>query len=295
VQEIVPHLWFDKEATEAAAFYTSLFKHSKVNSVSTITDTPSGDCDIVSFTLAGQNFMAISAGPVFKFNPSISFFTIFDDAAEIDAAWNKLVVGGKVLMPYQVWPWAKKYGWLQDKYGLSWQLSMSEHPQVGRKITPLLMYTGSATGKAKEAIEFYTGIFPNSKIDMLAAYEKGEGDQEGFLKHARFTLCGLRFMAMDSSVKHEFNFNEAISFLVSCNSQQEIDHYWTALSADPKAEQCGWLKDKFGVSWQISPRIMEEMLSMGTEEQKKRVTQAFLKMKKFDIASIEKAFEGQGG
>jgi len=292
MQQIVPHLWFDKEATEAATFYASLFRHSKVNSVSTITDTPSGDCGIVSFALAGQDFMAISAGPVFKFNPSISLFTVFDDAVEIDAVWNKLVQGGKVLMPYQAWPWAKKYGWLEDKYGLSWQLSMSEPHEVSQKITPLLMYTGPVTGKAKEAIEFYAGIFPNSKVDMLTAYGKGEGDHPGFLKHARFRLCGQRFMAMDSSLQHGFNFNEAISLLVLCNSQQEIDRYWTALSADPKAEQCGWLKDKYGVSWQIAPHIMQDMLSKGTEDQKKRVTQVFLKVKKFDIATLKKAFEG---
>jgi predicted 3-demethylubiquinone-9 3-methyltransferase (glyoxalase superfamily) len=290
MQQIVPHLWFDKEAKEAAGFYTSLFKDSKINSVSAITDTPSGDCVIVSFTLAGQNFMSISAGPRFKFNPSISFFTIFDREAEIDSVWGKLVEGGKVLMPYQAWPWAKKYGWLQDKYGLAWQLSMSEHHQVGQKITPLLMYTGLVAGKTKEAIAFYTEIFPASKVDMIAGYEKGEGDQEGFLKHARFRLCGQGFMAMDSSRKHDFNFNEAISLLVLCDSQEQIDRYWTALSADPNAEQCGWLKDKYGVSWQISPRIIGEMLSRGTEEQKKRVTQAFLKMKKLDIATVKRAF-----
>src|SRR5262249_8664155 len=154
---------FDKEAKEAAAFYTSLFKDSTVKSVSTITDTPSGDCDIVAFTLAGQDFLSISAGPIFKFNPSISFFTIFDSEAEIDDAWHKLVEGSKVLMPYQPWPWAKKDGWLLDKYGLSWQLSMSEYHPVGQKITPLLMYTGPVAGKAQDAIAFYTGIFPASK------------------------------------------------------------------------------------------------------------------------------------
>lgn len=292
MQKIVPHLWFDKEAKEAAAFYTSLFKASKVNTVSTITDTPSGDCDIVSFTLAGQDFMSISAGPIFKFNPSISLFTVFDAEAEIDATWQKLVEGGKVLMPYQAWPWAKKYGWLQDKYGLSWQLSMSEHHQLGQKITPLLMYTGAMAGKARAAIALYSEIFPDSKVDLLSAYAKGEGDQEGFLKHARFRLFGQGFMAMDSSMKHDFNFNEAISLLVLCDSQEEIDRYWIALSADAKAEQCGWLKDKYGVSWQISPRIMGEMLAKGTREQKRRVTSAFLKMKKFDIATIKKAFDG---
>jgi predicted 3-demethylubiquinone-9 3-methyltransferase (glyoxalase superfamily) len=99
-------------------------------------------------------------------------------------------------------------------------------------------------------------------------------------------------MAMDSSTKHDFKFNEAISLLVRCDSQDEIDRYWTTLSVDPEAAQCGWLKDKYGVSWQISPRIIDEMLSKGTQEQKKRVTRGFLKMKKFDIARVQKAFEG---
>jgi predicted 3-demethylubiquinone-9 3-methyltransferase (glyoxalase superfamily) len=291
MQQIVPHLWFDREAKDAAAFYTSLFRGSKVNSVSRITDTPSGDCDIVSFTLAGQEFLSISAGPLFKFNPSISFFTVFDNEAEIDTLWQKLSQGGKVLMPYQAWPWARKYGWLQDKYGLSWQLSMSDQHRVGQKITPLLMYTGRVAGKTKEALGFYTKIFPDSKLDMLVAYGKGEGDQEGFLKHARFTLCGQGFMAMDSSAKHDFNFNEAVSLLVLCDSQEEIDRCWSALSANPAAEQCGWLKDKYGVSWQVAPRIMGEMLSKGTEEQRRRVTRAFLKMKKFDIATMKRAFD----
>src|SRR5882724_9132383 len=160
-QKIVTHLWFDKEAKEATAFYASLFENSTVNHVTTITGTPSGDADIVTFTLAGQDFMAISAGPYFKLNPSISLFVIFDNEKEIEAVWNKLIEGGKALMPYQTYPWAHKYGWLQDKYGLSWQLSWSEHHQLTQKITPLLMFTGSVAGKTKEAIEMYTGIFPN--------------------------------------------------------------------------------------------------------------------------------------
>ena len=119
MQKIIPHLWFDKEAKEAAELYTSLFENSKVKNITTITDTPSGDCDVVTFDLAGQEFMAISAGPYFKLNPSISFFVVFDNEKEIEAVWNKLVYGGKVLMPYNTYPWAHKYGWLQDKYGLS--------------------------------------------------------------------------------------------------------------------------------------------------------------------------------
>lgn len=290
MQKITQHLWFDKEAKEATAFYASLFPNSKVTNVTTISGTPSGNCDIVTFTLAGQDFMAISAGPYFKFNPSISMFVVFENEQEVEAVWNKLIEGGKTLMPFQSYPWAKKYGWLQDKYGLSWQLSWSEHHQMEQKITPLLMFTKDGAGKAKAAIENYTSIFPNSKIEMILPYEKGEGDTEGFLKHARFTLAGQNFMAMDSSGPHDFIFNEAISFIVHCENQQEIDHYWEKLSVVPAAEQCGWLKDKFGVSWQIVPTIMNEMMSCGDKEKIARVTQAFLKMKKFDIAKLEEAY-----
>ena len=111
-QKITPHLWYDKEAKEAAHFYCSVFPDSKVNSVTTIRDTPSGDCDIVSFTLMGQDFMAISAGPLFKFNESISFMVHCDSQAEIDKYWGKL----------SAVPQAEQCGWLKDKYGMSWQI-----------------------------------------------------------------------------------------------------------------------------------------------------------------------------
>ncbi len=291
MQKIVPHIWFDTQAKEAAQLYASLFSNSKINNVSTITDTPSGDCDIVSFTLAGQEFMAISAGPYFKVNPSISFFVVFDNEKEIETVWNVLIDGGKALMPYNTYPWAHKYGWLQDKYGVSWQLSWSDHHQLEQKITPLMMFTKDVAGKTKEALEYYVGMFPDSKVDMLVPYEKGDGDTEGFIKHSRFTLAGQGFMAMDSSLSHEFAFNEAVSLIVNCETQEEIDYYWEKLSAVPEAEQCGWLKDKYGVSWQIVPTAMNAMMESGDPEKIARVTQAFLKMKKFDIAALQEAYD----
>lgn len=123
MQKIVPHLWFDKEAKEAANLYTSLLPNSKITNVNTIHDTPSGDCDIVSFELAGQKFMAISAGPFFKINPSISFHIKCKTVKEVDSLWKKLIQGGKALMELGEYPFSKRYGWLQDKYGLSWQIT----------------------------------------------------------------------------------------------------------------------------------------------------------------------------
>lgn len=291
MKKIIPHLWFDKEAKEATNLYTSLFQNSKVKNITTITDTPSGDSDIVTFELAGQDFMAISAGPYFKFNPSISMFVVFDNEKEINEVWNKLIDGGKEYMPYDKYPWAHKYGWLQDKYGLSWQLSWSENHKLKQKITPVLMFTEDRAGFAKEAIEYYTTIFPNSKIEMIVPYTEEDDDNEGFIKHSRFTLNGYDFIAMDSSIQHDFSFNEAISFVVECEDQEEIDYYWYKLSAYPSSEQCGWLKDKYGVSWQIVPTVMAEMMTNGSKEQIARVTQAFLKMKKFNIEDLKKAYE----
>ncbi|MDD5083528.1 MAG: VOC family protein [Candidatus Moranbacteria bacterium] len=291
-RKIVPHLWFDTEAKEAAAFYTSLFEDSRIENITTITDTPSGNCDIVSFKLSGQDFMAISAGPVFKLNPSISLFVVFDTEADIEAAWNKLIDGGKALMAYDTYPWAKKYGWLQDRYGLSWQLSWSDYHKMKQKITPSLMFTGAVAGKAKEAIDMYTGIFPDSNIEVTVPYEESDDDTPGFIKHSRFTLNRQGFIAMDSSLQHGFGFNEALSLMVNCDTQEEIDYYWEKLSAVPEAEQCGWLKDAYGVSWQIVPSSMNEMMHSGDAEKTVRVTQAFLKMKKFDIAKLEEAARG---
>ncbi len=298
MQKITPHLWFDTQAKEAAEFYTSVFPDSKITTVNTIHDTPSGDCDIVSFELWGHSFMAISAGPFFKINPSISFMVNFDPSkdadakAHLDAAWAKLSEGGTALMPLDSYPFSKHYGWIQDKYGVSWQLILTNPEGEERPtIIPSLMFVQNVCGKAEEASDFYMSIFKNSKRGALARYPAGmEPEVEGSLMFTDFKLEDQWFVAMDSAQKHEFNFSEAISFVVHCENQEEIDHYWNALSAVPQAEQCGWLKDKYGVSWQITPKEMNEMMSQGTPEQVNRVTQAFLGMKKFDIATLKKAY-----
>jgi predicted 3-demethylubiquinone-9 3-methyltransferase (glyoxalase superfamily) len=290
MQKIVPHLWFDKEAKEATALYTSLFPNSTITSSTVITGTPSGDCDLISFSILGQDFMAISAGPYFTMNPSISLSVALTNEDEIKTVWDTLAEGGKVLMALDTYPWAAKYGWLQDKYGVSWQLSMNGQQDATPTLIPSLMFTQNAAGKAKEAIEYYTSIFPEGKVDMLAPYTKDDADQEGFIKYSRFSIAGQSFTAMDSSLPHAFTFNEGVSLIVNCDTQEDIDHYWDKLSAVPEAEQCGWCKDKFGVSWQITPTRINEMMASGDAEKTGRVTQAFLQMKKFDIAKLEEAY-----
>jgi predicted 3-demethylubiquinone-9 3-methyltransferase (glyoxalase superfamily) len=293
MKRITPHLWFATEAKEAAELYTSLLPNSKITNVTTIHDTPSGDADMVSFELAGQPFMAISAGPIFKFNPSISFHIKCKEKDQVDAIWEKLLPGGKVLMPLDAYPFSERYGWIQDKYGLSWQVIYAGTNEIKQVITPVLTFVGSVAGKTEEAVTFYTSVFKDSKAFFMQRYGKGqEPEKEGTIQYASFMLAGMEFGAMDSAREHNFSFNEAISFIVPCETQEEIDSYWEKLSADPKAEQCGWLKDKFGVSWQVVPTAMGEMMQNGTPEQINRVTQAFLPMKKFDIATLKKAYEG---
>ncbi|HEV2720233.1 MAG TPA: VOC family protein [Thermoanaerobaculia bacterium] len=289
MQKITPHLWFDTQAVEAAKFYTSLFDHSRIKNVTTLHDTPSGSVDMVSFEIAGQGFEAISAGPLFKFNPSISFLVSCPTKEEVDKLWGALSAGGTTLMELGEYPFSDRYGWAQDRYGVPWQVVRHDGPQT---ITTVLMFTGKVSGKAEEAIRFYTSLFHGGSAGDVVRYGKGEEpDQEGSIRYARFALEGQPFAAMDSARAHGFAFNEAISLLVHCETQQEIDYYWERLSADPKAEQCGWLKDKYGLSWQVAPTAMEEMLASGDPKKIARVTAAFLKMKKFDLAKLREAYD----
>jgi len=292
MQKITSHLWFDKEAKEAAEFYTSIFKDSRVKNTTTLHNTPSGSVDIVTIGVAGQEFMLISAGPLFKFNPSVSFLVACKTKEEVDALWKKLSERGVALMELGEYPFSERYGWTEDRYGLSWQVMFMGDREMKQKITPTLMFVGDVCGKAEKAIHFYASVFRRSQVGNILRYGKGEEpDKEGTIKHAAFTLESQEFAAMDSARAHNFAFNEAISFMVYCDSQEEIDYYWGKLSAVPAAEQCGWLKDRYGLSWQIVPTVMDEMLKAKDRKKVARVTEAFLKMKKFDIEALKQVYE----
>lgn len=301
MQKIVPHLWFDTQAKEASDFYCSVFPDSKIITSTVLHDTPSGDCDFVTFTVAGQDFMALSAGPDFKINQSITFILNFDPSQDDQATehlqtiWDKLSQGGSALMPLQEYPFSKKFGWVKDKFGIGWQLMLTDPAGEPRPfITPALLFSLGNTGKAEEALTFYASVFKNAKLGALSRYTQDTGEaKKGMLQFGDAMLEGQWFAAMDSNMPQDFTFNEAVSLLINCDTQEEIDYYWQKLSAVPEAEQCGWLKDKFGVSWQVSPVAMNDMLSSGTPEQVARVTKAFLQMKKFDLAALESAYRGE--
>jgi predicted 3-demethylubiquinone-9 3-methyltransferase (glyoxalase superfamily) len=292
MQKIVPHLWYDTGAADAATLYTSLFPGSSILSRSTMSDTPSGNVDILRINLAGFELMMMSAGPYFQFNPSVSFLVACDTAAEVDRLHAGLSSGND-LMPLGEYPFSGRYAWVADRFGLSWQIMLTDRIPHAQRITPTLMFTGAQAGKAEEAMRMYTGLLPRSSLGAVMRWEAGEGpDKAGTVKHGSFTLGGTGFAAMDSAYEHGFSFNEAVSLMVYCDGQAELDRYWDALSAQPEAEQCGWLKDRYGLSWQIVPTAMDDMMAKGSPEAIGRVTQAFLAMKKFDIATLERAYQG---
>ena len=278
-QKIIPNLWFDHTAKDAAEFYTSAFPNSSI--VSTVyypNSAEEGLADFqldmagkeltVEFEIEGQHFVNINAGPEFSFNPSISFMVNFDPSRDeragehLDALWEKLMEGGEALMALGEYPFSKRYGWVKDKYGLTWQLILTNPGGEPRPfIIPSLLFAGKNVNHAEEAIKFYTSVFRNSKAGLLAPYGKDTGPAKATARiFGDFMLEGEWFAAMDSSEDQDVVFNEAVSFQVNCKDQTEIDYFWEKLSAVPESEQCGWCKDRFGVSWQIVPENMTDLM-----------------------------------
>jgi predicted 3-demethylubiquinone-9 3-methyltransferase (glyoxalase superfamily) len=305
MQKIVPCLWFDKDAEEAMNFYLSVFARSQAQTerseILNIKRYPEevpeefmkgmeGKVLTGIFELAGQRFMALDGGPIFKFTPAISFFVMCHSEAEVAAFWSGLSEGGAALMPLDAYPFSPKFGWIQDKYGVSWQVIWAEGA-VGQKVFPSLLFVGDQAGKAEEAITFYAGVFGDAAVGNITRYGAGqEPDQEGTVMYADFRLEGQPFAASDSAHSHDFGFNEAISFYVECETQEEVDTLWERLSAVPESEQCGWLKDKYGVSWQIIPKQLGVLMNDPDPEKSGRVMAAMLKMKKINVAELEAAY-----
>lgn len=302
LQKIIPCLWIDNQIEDAVNFYTSIFNNSKIefvthNSPETgkMSGKEEGSILTINFQIEGYEFTALNGGPYFQINPSISFFVHCDTIQEIDRLCSRLSAGGEVLMALDKYPFNERYGWVKDKFGVSWQLILMNNKQ---KIAPCLLFTGEHFKQAEEAINYYISIFRNpdlpaesTGISQLQYYQPGQGP-EGAVIHARFKLNGQEFIAMDSNLEHHFNFNQGISFVVNCKTQEEIDYYWSKLSegGDEEAQQCGWLADKFGVSWQIVPDVLDELLLSTDPVRTGRVLHALLQMKKIDFETLHQAY-----
>jgi len=289
-------LWFDSNAEDAMKFYASVFDNAKLGTIAhygeaghEVHHKPKDSVMTVLLTIDGQELMGLNGGPVFTINPAISFYVSCEAEQEIDNLYKTLSDGGSVLMELNKYPFSEKYAWVNDRFGVSWQLNLTH--RTDQKVAPCLMFTGKHHGKAESAIRFYTSVFKNSKLDYLVKYEEGE-PAPGTVKHAGFKLAGQQFIAMDSPIDHPFSFTPATSFIVNCKNQIEIDEMWEKLQADGGSpSQCGWLTDKFGVSWQVVPTIMEEMMTDKDKARRERVGAAVMKMVKLDIAELETAFK----
>ncbi|MBS1518889.1 MAG: VOC family protein [Bacteroidetes bacterium] len=273
--QIYTCLWFDGQAKDAGSFYCSVFSNSGI-----ISENPV----VVEFELEGERFISINGGPEFSFNPSASLFVTCDTDEEVRYYWDKLSDGGSVLMPLAKYEWSENYGWCTDKFGVNWQIYKGKMSEVNQRIVPLLLFADKQLGNAEKAVRFYTSLFQNSEIQGILHYGKDRPELEGNVMHSQFILNGKVFMAMDADGNHEMNFNEAFSFVVECDSQEEIDFYWNAITNEGEESMCGWCKDKFGVSWQIIPSVLKELMS--DPETRKKTTEAFMKMKKFEIEKL---------
>lgn len=279
MQKITPNLWFDGNASEAAEFYTGVFPGGTIiggskypaNAEEGLADFQkdlAGKDLTVDISLGGHDFTLINAGSEFKATPANSFLVNFDPSKDeqaverIDHVWNVLIDGGEALIEIGEHPFSKRYGWVRDKYGFSWQLMLTNPEGEPRPfIIPDLLFGAGVQNQAEAAMRYYASVFEDSLVNVVARYPE---DNPPVVKDAvmfgEFKLAGQWFAAMDSAVPQTTTFTEAVSYAVVCKDQAEIDAFWEKLSAVPASEQCGWCKDKFGVSWQIVPENMEELM-----------------------------------
>ncbi len=283
MQKIVPFLWFDDNLEEAVHFYTSIFKNASITDVRRM----GGKVFTATFQIGGREFYALNGGPLFTFTPAISFFVNCETQQDIDELWKNLSDGGMVFMPLNKYPFSEKFGWVQDKFGVSWQLNLTGTQQ---KVSPFLLFVKDQHGKAEEAIKFYMSLFKNSEILKMERFGPGETGAEGTIKHAVFSLEGQEFMAMDSNMDHNFTFSLATSFFVNCNTQEEVDYFWEQFLVGGEESKCGWLKDKYGVSWQIIPTTLGKLLGDPDPVKSQKVMQAMLKMSKIIVKDLEQAY-----
>lgn len=269
-------VWYDHTAKEAAKLYKSAFEDVEIISENDM---------VVMFKIYGTTIMGLNGGNIFRPNPAFSFFVSFSTSEATEKAWDTLAKEGKPLMSLNKYEWNEKYGWIADKYGVNWQLWTGDFSNPAQKVVPVLMFCGKNQGRASEAIDFYTDLVPDSSVGMEAHYTEASEETGGQLVHAEFILNNTLFKAFDSAIPQSFDFNEGISLVIHCDTQQEIDYYWDNLTRDGGQEgMCGWCKDKFGVSWQVVPSILPELMQNPDKTQK--VVDAFLKMKKFDIETL---------
>lgn len=274
VPKVYPCVLFDNEQKQAAEFYLKTFSNGKQ-----IIDFPYAEL----FQVEGLQIFAINGGPTFKTNPTFSFMVFFKDTEELESIWKKLVNKGIVLMPLGEYDWSKKYGWVQDRFGVSWQLLLSEQTLTQQRIAPVIMFSQEFHGNTEPALNFYRKLFKNFNLERFEKYDSGP--YKGKVKYAQLTLEGTRLAFMDSGIEQPFTFPNANSIVIECDSQQEIDYFWNAIKKGGKELQSGWIQDQFGVRWQIVPSDFKEWMK---REDWPNIMVEILRMTKIDWNYLQK-------
>lgn len=270
---IFPCIWCHNNAKEMAAFYLSVFPDGKIVEENQY---------FVTITINNQRVMLLNSGEGMDWihpNPSISLMYLTPSGNEVEGMYQQLIEGGKVLMPLDSYPFSDKYAWVEDRYGVSWQLYTGKAEDILQKLVPTLMFVAHNNGKAAEAIDYYTSLFPDSQKRGVLKYTGNEGETVGNIQHAEFMIGDYLLMIMDSSYPHAFNFSEGLSLVVETVDQGSIDYFWDRFISDGGEEGiCGWLKDKYGVSWQIVTPDLDELILRSP-----KALQVMQGMRKIDI------------
>ncbi len=280
MQKITPNIWFNGNAEQAVDLYSSTFGDSRVlNTIRYPASAEEGLADFqlnmadqvltIDFAIDNFRFTAINTGSEFRPNPAISFMVNFDPSRDdqarqhLDEAWQKLSQGGAVRMPLDKYDFSQHYGWVEDRYGVNWQLILTDPAGEPRPfIIPALMFAGPVLGRADEARQYYAEVFTGSMLGDVYRYpQTNDMFVKGQIMWSELQLAGQWFVINDGGPQQDFSFTEGLSLSIACRDQAEIDYFWEKLSAVPESEQCGWCKDKFGVSWQVVPANMDELMT----------------------------------
>jgi len=273
-KSIYPSIWFDGQAKEAAEFYISAFGKGRILDENPI---------VVAFQLHDQQFIGINGGDQFRPNASISFMLVGESPQEIDTLWKQLAADGSIMMPLDSYPWSAYYGWVADRYGVNWQLYLGKLDDVNNhKIVPTLMFSHSQQGRCEQALHFYSNVFADFRPYDFLRYT--EGAFSGQIQHTQFNVQDILLMAMDSEVPQDFSFTEGVSLVLECQDQGEIDYYRNAFTKDGEESMCGWCKDPFGVSWQVIPHNLKQLIF--DTPNAANASQSLRQMKKIEIATL---------
>ncbi len=289
--KIIPHLWYTDQAGEAAEYYTSLIENGKINWRYTIKDTPSGNAELLEFTLANLTFGAISGGDYFRLNESISLMLKCCTKEEVHRLYRALIEGGRELMPLGAYDFSEQYVWLADRYGLNWQIMLDTEQKTKHHIDLCLLFDLEQNGKANEALQEYQSIFKGAEPGKLSFYDGTQPEKRAKVNYGELQLPEFKLIAMDHGYGGNVTFNEAFSLMVLCSTDAEIEEYWNRLSHVKEAERCGWLKDRYGVSWQIVPDILMKLYNSSSEEKLAKVNREIMKMKKLAYADLQALIE----